>query len=374
MDDKKAIDCIFTLIRSSLCISTSDFSFENIDWQSIFTLAKQRGVAALCLDGIQKIEKTNTVYPFNSLTEQCKIQWISTVVQQEKEFIKKQLVLEQLSEFFNANGIKMMLLKGYGCALNYPNPSHRKYMDIDIYLFGNGSKADVLMKDEYDIISKQNEDKHSIFVYNGVMVENHAKIINTAIHPMLSGLECYFEMEAEKASVIEIGKAYCFIPSDNMNALFLSYHTASHFCKDETNIQHLCDWATFILKNGQNVDWNLIEKQTKQFGYFNFICCLNGIVQDYLGVPSSLLPNWNRATELEQQVVNSIVFPRYVGYLSPYVKLKRFFSNQWKFRMVYKENLWLYFLLLAKSYYRTKVDKKAKSIWKNEGAFFVNSK
>ena len=366
MNNKKHIDCIFTLLQSSLGDFIPDFTFENIDWQSVFKLAMQHGVAALCLDGIQKIEKmkntsTSSITP---ISKQCKLQWIGAMMQQERQFAKQLQILKQLSLFCNKNNIKMMLLKGYGCSLNYPIPNHRPCGDIDVYLYGKGELADMLINKEYGIASKQNEDKHSTFVFNGIMVENHALIINTAIHPQLYDLEEYFEKEAENA--IEMENDSFYIPSVNMNALFLAYHTASHFCKDEANIRQLCDWATFIQKNGKNVDWIFVERFAKQSGFFKFFCCLNGIIQDYLGVASELLPNWERNKDLEQNVVMSIVYPKFVGHLSVSAKLKRFFANKWKYNMVYNESLCQHFVLLAKSYYRTKIDKNAKSIWEKK--------
>lgn len=78
---------------------------------------------------------------------------------------------------------------------------------------------------------------------------------------------------------------------------------------------------------------------------------------------SDMLPDWERNKVLEQNVVKSIVFPKFVGHLSVSAKMKRFFANKWKYNMVYNENLCQHFVLLAKSYYRTKIDKKAKRIW-----------
>ena len=79
-----------------------------------------------------------------------------------------------------------------------------------------------------------------------------------------------------------------------------------------------------------------------------------------------MLPDWERNKDLEQKVIESIVFPEFVGHLSVSAKLKRFFANKWKYKMVYNENVCQHFVLLAKSYYRTKVDKKAESIWKKK--------
>ena len=365
MNNKKQTDCIFRLLQSALCNSIPNYSFENIDWQSVFKLAMQHGVAALCLDGIQKMENLSASYSI-SMPKQCKLQWIGAVMQQERQFAKQMQVLKQLSCFYNKNNIKIMLLKGYGCSLNYPIPNHRPCGDVDVYLYGKGGFADTLINKEFGIQSKQNEDKHSTFVFNGILVENHALIINTAIHPQLCELEEYFEKEAGNAIEMETGEGSFYMPSVNMNALFLAYHTASHFCKDEASIRQLCDWATFIQKNSKNVDWEFVERLAKQSGFFKFFCCLNGIMQDYFGVASDMLPDWERNKVLEQKVVKNIVFPEFVGHLSVSAKMKRFFANKWKYNMVYNENLCQHFVLLAKSYYRTKIDKKAKSIWEKK--------
>lgn len=48
----------------------------------------------------------------------------------------------------------MVLLKGYCLSLNYPKPNHRPCGDIDIYLCGDGDKADDLLLSERGISSK----------------------------------------------------------------------------------------------------------------------------------------------------------------------------------------------------------------------------
>ena len=59
--------------------------------------------------------------------------------------------MSSLARFYNENGYRMMLLKGYACGLNWPNPKHRPYGDIDIWLFGNQAAADeTIRKGERD--------------------------------------------------------------------------------------------------------------------------------------------------------------------------------------------------------------------------------
>lgn len=336
-------------------------SNQDVDWKKLYTLSIKHVVAAICIDGMSATGLEHSC--LQNIPKQIKLQWVSSVMQTEKIYNRQRDIIERLAEIYNEEGLQILLLKGYGLSMNYPNPRHRICGDIDIYMFGDGGKADRLIEKKFGIKSKQNEDKHSTFPFEGIMVENHASIINTAIHPNTLSLEYYFEEEAKKAESIDIGKITCYVPTVNMNALFLSYHIAGHFCHDETNLRQLCDWATFVMHEGKNVDWNMVKLKAKETGFFKFLCCINGIVIDKLGVPRDCLPKWERNHQLEERVLSNIL--NYGNKIPNTVveKIKRFWKNRWKYKLVYNENIYLHFILLAKSYYRTKINKNARSIW-----------
>ena len=45
----------------------------------------------------------------------------------------------------------MMVLKGYACSLDWPQPAHRSLGDMDIRLFGRSREADRILKQEKGI-------------------------------------------------------------------------------------------------------------------------------------------------------------------------------------------------------------------------------
>ena len=74
-----------------------------------------------------------------------------------------------------------MVLKGYACSLDWPRPEHRPCGDIDIWQFGEQKKADAAMKNE-GIEVDSSHHHHTVFYWNGFMVENHYDFINVFQH------------------------------------------------------------------------------------------------------------------------------------------------------------------------------------------------
>ena len=136
-------------------------SNQDVDWKKLYTLSIKHGVAAICVDGMSATGLEHSC--LQTIPKQIKLQWVSSVMQTEKIYNRQRDVIERLAEIYNEEGLQILLLKGYGLSMNYPNPRHRICGDIDIYMFGDGGKADKIIEKRFGIKSKQNEDKHSTF-------------------------------------------------------------------------------------------------------------------------------------------------------------------------------------------------------------------
>ena len=148
------------------------------------------------------------------------------------------------------------------------------------------------------------------------------------------------------------------------NALFVPYHCAGHFVHGEASVRQLCDWACFVRRYGAEVEWDKVRELSQKCGFWKFFCCLNGIVQEHLGVSAELLPNWPRDKKLEARVLEEILAPRKVV-KSLAGKVYRFFAAGWKYRMVYNDSLLISAFRQAKAYLR-RLDDGAESIWEKE--------
>lgn len=357
-------EVLYKLVRIALG-KEEDFSLPcGIDWRKVVDLSYEQGVAAIAVDGLQKLYdcQPNLELELDSPElETLKYEWFGSCFDAEQNYAKHLGVIEKLASLYNAQSIPMLLMKGYGLSLNYPVPNHRPSGDIDVYLLGYGSFGDQMAQKFFKCKVKQNEDKHSVFSIDGISVENHACFVNDTVHPSLKGLNEFFVAEAEKSVEHQVGGARILLPSAMFNALFLPFHCAGHFVHGEATIRQLCDWACFVKRYGSEVDWNTVRALSEKYGFLKFYCCLNGIVKDYLGVPAGCLPDWPRDRKLEQRAMNEILTPP-KSCTTLASKVLRFFSSGWKYRMVHNDSMLPTSFRLAKSYLRLQ-DKDAVSIW-----------
>lgn len=363
-------EILFSLLRHALG-SSSEFgnlsALSKQDWKDVIDLAFDQGVAAIAVDGLGLMMRDCPDLELEidkEELEDLKYEWFGSCFENEQSYDEHLKVIEKLGSLYNEQSIRMLLLKGYGLSLNYPVPEHRTSSDIDIYLYGKGGLGDALVRERFGCEVKQNEDKHSVFALDGTSVENHACFVNDAVHPGYMVLNDYLAKEAENGMNHKVCESQIVIPSAMFNALFIPVHIAGHFVHGEASVRQLCDWATFVKGYSHEIDWSTVRELSQKCGFWKFFCCLNGIVQEHLGVPEECMPDWERDKKMEARVLEEILAPRKVV-TSLVGKVWRFFSSRWKYKMVYNDNILISSIRLAKSYLR-QYDDKAESIWKKK--------
>lgn len=91
------------------------------DWDEVKVFAFNQGLSAVVLDGIDRMTKVATTLPAS-----LKLEWIGDVLQNyEQRYLAYEKAISSLASFYDQHGFKMMLLKGYACALDWPIPKHR---------------------------------------------------------------------------------------------------------------------------------------------------------------------------------------------------------------------------------------------------------
>lgn len=363
----KALLC---LIRLGLNNNITDNDLlRDLNWRVLSQLAIKHGVIAIAVDGLQSLYEYRRLEPETFADKQLRLQMYAQTIAIEQQYQQYCNKMSNLLFFYQQHGIKTMLLKGYGLSLCYPKPNHRPPGDVDVYHFGCGGEADECMKKVLNITIKQNEDKHSTFLYKGLSVENHAIFVNDECHPSLHSLEMFFEKDAKNAIQCSIKhekeeNLLAFIPSVNTNALFIPLHLAEHFVHGEASLRQICDWYCFVRIYHSEIDWQIVEEKSKEAGFFKFLCILNAIVIDYLGADKAWFPQWNCDLVLKEKVFQEIISINQMINISLWKKIKKFFAATWKFRMVYRhENILIASLRQAKAYHRVKWNQRGISIW-----------
>lgn len=310
------------------------------EWEELDALAAQQGLSAVLVDGIEKLPYSNRP------PQELLLQWIGESLQgYEYRYDMYRKTIAQLAAFYNSHGLKMMVLKGYACSLDWTKPSHRPCGDIDIWLFGQQKKADYTLAKERGIKIDKGHYHHTIFECNGFTVENHYDFINVSKHTSHKGLELLFkELGNDDSNHVEILGERVYLPSPNLHALFLLRHALNHFASSGINLRQVLDWAFFVEKHSKDVDWIWLMSIVDKYRMRDFFNCINAICVENLGFAASLFPSVQYLPHLKEKIFYDIIYS--AGQLElpdrffsrQVYKYKRWKRNEWKRELCYAEN------------------------------------
>ena len=214
----KEVDVLFKLIRLSLGKERDSSLPNDVNWEEVYDMSLKQGVGAIACDGILASKEC-------CIDEDLRFKWMGQSMVIEQKYLHHKNVLAELAKMFQQQGIKMMLLKGYGLSLNYPVPEHRPSGDIDIYLFGDKSKTDEFVEKELGITVKTSYEKHSSFIYKGVTIENHGTFFDIYSHPSNEYVNDYIcELIEGRTEEVTIGDSCFVIPNPTLMAIHLLRH------------------------------------------------------------------------------------------------------------------------------------------------------
>ena len=350
-------DALLQLVRLGIRTSKDAKISKDIDWESVEALAERQGLLGVVYDGLQKLRVESLGFrvsgkcSVDSLPSQ--VAWLrilGKVMQEyEQRYALYRKAVADLADWYNAHGYRMMLLKGLACGIDWPKPEHRPYGDIDIFLFGKQSEADALMVQEYKVQGFKVDNSHhhhTVFQWQGFTVENHYDFVNIHHHKSNVELEKLFkELSVDDSNSIDLGGVQAYLPSANLNALFLIKHLVSHFASDKITLRQLLDWAFFVDKHHAEIDWNWLVEVLRKYHMKEFFDCVNAISVEDLGFDSSRFPYIQFNPVTKERIQNEILNPEFSESQPNHMwkripfKYRRWKANEWKHKLCYNETM-----------------------------------
>ena len=358
-------DIFFAILR--LGIGHSDgtyFKFKvprTINWMALKAFADVQGLTAVVLDGLNMVHDSGFMV-HDSMPQMLRLEWIGEVLQNyEARYKQYEKSISSLAGWYNQHGYKMMVLKGYACSQDWPKPEHRPCGDIDIWLFGQQKEADALLEslefsnessESVQGVQKFNKFKvdrshhhHTVFEWQGFTVESHYDFINVHSRSSNKKLEGVFKELGKDDSRYdnEIG---IFLPSPNLHALFLIRHLAAHFTSVSITLRQILDWAFYVEKHTEEIDWDWLVDMLKQYHMYEFYNIINAICVGNLGFDVNMFPSVQFDPALKDRVLNDIFKPEYMAeeprnFVKRLLyKYKRGQGNKWKQELCFKESMW----------------------------------
>ena len=351
---------LFSLLWAGLNIKREEFPAESslflssTDWHTVFKLSAEQNVIAIAWNGLQKLHKAGVIADEQMPPRTGRLSWALSAEQVDKIYRKQEGTIAKLAVVFAKHNIPLMVLKGYGLSLNYPQPNLRKCSDIDIWTMGNQEESDRVLHEELKIDIDDTKHHHTVFYVDGQMIENHFDFINIQAHLSNREIERKLKQYAAKDyTTHQVNGTTILLPSAQFNGTFILRHSAAHFAAERINIRHLLDWLYFVKKDYQRIDWEELRELCREQNMLRFFNVMNTICVDYLGMNPQWIPCFEREDELEERVLNEILHPEFGEKADPKsgfferitFKTRRWWHNRWKHRIVYKEGLFVTFVV-----------------------------
>ncbi len=326
-------------VSGSVCQALDD-----VGWKMLKALADVQGLSAVVLDALN----TDTTNLTDTMPVLMKLEWIGEVCRDyEQRYESYKKAISELAGFYNAHGYKMMVLKGYGCSLNWPKPNQRPCGDIDTWNFGRQEDADEVLCREKGIKVDTSEHHHTVFWWKGYMVENHYDFVIEYATKSNSLLEPVFkELGMDDSRSVLVNSAKVYLPTPNLNALFLLRHSLMEFVGTGISLRLLLDWAFFWKVEYKNIDKSWLLRIVEEHGMKDFFHIINKICVEDLGFDESIFPRTKSKKEyLKDRVLNECLLPEYdklaahqKGMLKRVAfKCRRWKAGCWKRELCYKE-------------------------------------
>ncbi len=331
----------FRLIRSGAGLGaapvsdTADTAVTPGSWERIYRMAADHGLSAVVWDGICRLPAAQQP------PRETRIRWALSAEKLEERYRHQQQTASKLAARFSEEGLRMLLLKGLGLSRDYPLPEHRECGDIDIYLYGQSDKGDRVLHEigahlYFDV------PKHSEYVWDGVLIENHRTILNVRRNRTERELNALLVRLLEKDGTHGLAPGIQTPPA-TFNAIFLIRHAAVHFQKEGIVLRHLCDWACFLTRHWDEIDHALFRTAMEDYRMDRFADLMTAAAVEYLGaeVPGPECEAGMLGRFMEEVLTLSPMpdkpLPRLLRKLSgPY-------RNRWRLREVLRTPVWRYY-------------------------------
>lgn len=352
---------LFALLRLGLGNSIpeqenlSDFIMMSTEqWGLLGEKAIAQGVLGFALNGVDLLE-TTPYGPTRELTKQLKLEWIGQVMQIEQGNKHQMTVMNELAQKWNNEGCRLMVMKGQANSLMYQHPERRSPGDIDCYLFENYQLGNEIAKREGAKVDERWY-KHSQISYKGELFENHLYFVHTREGKRSKRLQ----KELELALLVNEWKTFTdsivLLPPVQWNAMFLTYHACAHFLSEGLRLKQILDWAMFIQKEQNNVDWKAFYDYCERYHFRRFADAMTAISVDYLGVTIGNDKITTESPYVEKVLKSTLYDADYIYnagekiWKSRWHVIRNLFKYRWKYEVIYQESVWRQLLWYASGF------------------------
>lgn len=291
---------------------------KKLDWNGLYQFANEQAIAGVLFEGVKRLSEQGMKPPFDVL-----MQWIATAERIDCQNRKLNKECCRLTQLFESDGYKSVILKGQGNAKLYPNPFCRHSGDIDIYVEGGKQKVINLLKSHgmVDKLSKYENDKIASIAYHHIHIPSNEKGIVIEVHflPSQGLYDPFINTRLQKllSEEVMIGMKNIdegfYVPSCRFSLLMQLAHIKRHYFESGIGLRQVIDFY-YLLKSAQNEDRIFVSEKLKTVGLHSIAEAMMWVLINALKIETNkviLLPNERKGKMLFSSIIKGGNFGQY---------------------------------------------------------------
>lgn len=285
----------FSLLRSALW--GTPVTIENqIDWASVLSMAAHHGNNVLLSDVASRLTGDNKPSPKALASMQAEMR--GNLFNQ----MKLRQILVSAVNLLRQHDIEPVVLKGFGLAMLYPNPSLRQFGDIDLFVglsdFHPACEVLRSLPGSYNWGEEVDAGKHYNLEFGNMAMEIHrvsADVVDVREHEAYSRIE--HEGLVEHTQRVDLDGFEITIPSKEFMVFFTFYHAWHHFLTTGVGWRQLSDVAIVLHAYRGQLDLGLLRQWLEAMHLMQPWQTFGWLMVDCLGLSKEELPFYNDKTK-----------------------------------------------------------------------------
>lgn len=282
------------LLGRALFASQYTFDLQSAPWEALFAECRAQSVELLVLDALTEEERgmipkeTLSAWQFAAFRRLSK----NEMLRHEQSVILKALQEAK---------IPCVVLKGFTCSDNYPNPALRSAGDIDLLVGLPGVERSRTVLETMGYKEAEEAHPYHLSLTKGsVVVELHHEPVGIPAGAAGQSLRQWFLGSEEQGTV---RNGIPVLPKEQ-EAVLLLLHKLEHIMTSGLGLRQLCDWAVFVHRQMDETAWQTLKPHLENFGLLYFAKVITRICVGTLALPQEAAP-W--CMDAEQAVCDALL-------------------------------------------------------------------
>lgn len=293
----------FTLLRAALWDTSVDIE-DHVDWQAVLKMARYHGNNVLVSDVATKMTGDNR--PSDKMLAKMQNDMRGNLLNQMQ--LKHHLVTAVRA--LRENNIEPVLLKGFGLARLYPNPSLRQFGDIDLFVgLADFHQACALLRSlpgAYTWAQEVDVGRHYNVEFGNYPIEIHrvsADVVDPAEH------EAYAAIEEDGLRAhpqrVDFDGFEMLIPSKEFMVFFTFFHLWHHFITSGAGLRQLSDVAMTLHAYHGQLDLDKLRQWLEAMHLMQPWQTFGYVMVESLGLPEEEVPFYDAGCQRRAQILYS---------------------------------------------------------------------